>query len=488
VFLFVDSIILLQQSTVQTSPHQYEYPGYPYPEHIRNRTNPPTPTGEEVRTYLHNFCQSHNILEKFQYDTTVANITKHHTTGPAKWTLIATTTDCQTNETRSSLESFSFVIICTGLFSNTPNMLNIPGTDDFINQGHGKIIHTSQWKDTEEFRDQNIIIIGNGKSAADAAVAASKMAQLSTKKVNPPIQCIRKQNWYVPRLILKYKCLFHSRLVAYFLPRYYEETSTLSFILHYITRPIKYILWRILEIIFIVLLRLPYKVWPTFGTIDSENSLSVPLLVTDERHLQPIRDGKLDLRITQVVQLYGTKHAKLLSGDIVPVDLIVMGTGWKLDYSFFDKETVLSKLNIESDGLWLYRNIIPPNISRLAFIGSNALTFMNIYTSYVQAYWLVHLISGQRQPISSNDMNTCIQREKIFKRKLYPYCPIRGASIEAYMQQYHDLLFQEQGINPYIYTGLFAPIYNMLWPVLPETMTPSYNIVRSTYSHQKKVE
>jgi dimethylaniline monooxygenase (N-oxide forming) len=485
---------------VQTSPHQYEYPGYPYPDYIRNRKDPPTPTGEEVKTYLHNFCVAENILNKFQFNTMISNITKNPTTGI--WTLVTTIVNEQTKETKSSIESFAFVIICTGLFSNTPNIIQIPGADEFV-KANGKIIHTSQWQDIEEFRNQNIIIIGNGKSAADAAIAAAKMAKLSNNTATdesihlpnkkqiiilPPLQCIRKQNWYVPRFLLQFKFIFHSRLVSTFLPRYYEETSYTSYLLHLIFTPIKYILWRTLEVMFTFLLRLPYKVWPKFGTIDSENSLSVPLLVTDERHLSRIRNGDIDLRITNVTQLYGSKHAQLSTGEIVPVDIVVMGTGWKLDYSFFDTATVKSKLDIDVDGLWLYRNILPSNLTGLAFIGSNTLTFMNIYTSYVQAYWLVHLISGQRLPLSSEEMDHCVQREKVFKRKHYPHCPIRGASIEAYMQHYHDIIFSEQGIDPYVYTGsILAPIYNFFWPVLPETVAHSFDVVRSkTRKHTKK--
>jgi dimethylaniline monooxygenase (N-oxide forming) len=481
---------------VQTSPHQYEYPGYPYPDYIRHRSDPPTPTGEEVKSYLHNFCVAENIINKFQYNTLISNITKNPTTGI--WTLVTTVTDDSTKVTKSSIESFAFVIICTGLFSNTPNIIQIPGAEEFVKQGHGKIIHTSQWQDIEEFRNQNIIIIGNGKSAADAAIAAAKMAHISNaattactttnrKIIHPPLQCIRKQNWYVPRIMLKFKFVFHSRLVSKFLPRYYEETTYTSYLLHLIFSPIKYLLWRTLEVMFILLLRLPFKVWPKFGTIDNENSLSVPLLVTDERHLSRIRNGDIDLRITNVTHLYGTKHAQLSNGEIVPVDIVVMGTGWKLDYSFFDPVTVKSKLDIDVDGLWLYRNILPSHLTGIAFIGANTLTFMNIYTSYVQAYWLVHLMSGQRAPLSSEAMDDCVQREKVFKRKHYPNCPIRGASIEAYMQHYHDIIFQEQGINPYIYSGsILAPIYNFFWPVLPETVANSFDRVRSNRYHQNK--
>jgi dimethylaniline monooxygenase (N-oxide forming) len=463
---------------VQTTAHQYEFPGVPYPDEIRNRTNPPTPSATEVRTYLTNYCKSQGTLEKFQFDTTVSNIAKH---ADGSWTVFTTTEN--NGKTMNKTEKFAFVILCTGLFSNTPNMLDIPGSEEFVSKGKGRIMHTSQWNNNDEFRNKRVLVIGNGKSAADAAVAAAIVAQ--EMKTPPPIQAIRKQNWYVPRFMLRFKWAFHSRIVSALLPRYYESTSWMSKILHPLCYPIKYMLWRTLELVFLVLLRLPVKVWPKLGTIDTEGSLSVPLLVTDERQLAPIREGQIDMRICEVTQFYSTKHARLSTGDIVPVDVVVMGTGWKLDYSFLDQETVLSKLDFTSDGLWLYRNILSPNLPGIAFIGSNALTFMNIYTSYVQSYWLVGLLSGQRQPVSPADMMDCIHREKEFKRRLYPKCALRGATIEAYMQHYHDILFQEQGINPNIYSGIFGPLCNVVFPILPETMSPSFDQLRLKYCNKE---
>jgi dimethylaniline monooxygenase (N-oxide forming) len=429
-----------------------------------------------VRTYLTRVCQSIGILDRFQFETTVNNIQKLDS---GTWTI-----DVQSKDGEIRTESFDFVIICTGLFSNTPNVLNIPGADEFV-EGGGRILHTSQWTSVEEFQNKNVLVIGNGKSAADAAVAAAAVAEKN--HTTPPIQAIRKQNWYVPRFLLNFKCLFHSRLVSALLPRYYEESSFLSKVLHTLGYPIKYLLWRALELLFLLLLRLPYKVWPTLGTIDSEGSLSVPLLVTDDRHLVPVRRGTIDLRICEVRQLFATKHALLSTGDTVPVDVLVMGTGWKLDYSFFHK-SVLSQLDFTYDGLWLYRNMLAPTVPGMAFIGSNALTFMNIYTAYVQAFWLVGLLTASRAPPSVADMMAGMAREKEFKRRLYPQCALRGATIEAYMQHYHDLLFAEQGISPFLYTGWTGWFWNIFAPILPETMAPSFERVRQAYAaHNKKV-
>ena len=66
--------------------------------------------------------------------------------------------------------------------------------------------------------------------------------------------------------------------------------------------------------------------------------------------------------------------------------VIVAATGFKKDYSMFSKK-VRDKLDIQSDGLWLYKNVVPAPLESaideyeliisggdigLAFVGSEA--------------------------------------------------------------------------------------------------------------------
>jgi cation diffusion facilitator CzcD-associated flavoprotein CzcO len=195
--------------TVQTTAAQYEYPGKKYPDHIRNRKMPPAPTADEVKDYLNEWCMEHNVSckEKFEFGVTVTKITQ---ISSRNWTV---------ESAKRGTETFGYVILCTGLFSNAPNMFNIPGLEAFAKSG-GTVVHSSMWKSSDEFKRKRVLVIGNGKSAADAAVAAANMVKLENDSYNktnttpPPLQCIRKQNWYVPRFLLQFYWAFHSRYVV----------------------------------------------------------------------------------------------------------------------------------------------------------------------------------------------------------------------------------------------------------------------------------
>ena len=61
-------------------------------------------------------------------------------------------------------------------------MPDIPGLEQF----KGKVIHTQQYKDNQEFVDKTVLVLGIGNSAADVA---SDLAPV-TKQVENIVLCI----------------------------------------------------------------------------------------------------------------------------------------------------------------------------------------------------------------------------------------------------------------------------------------------------------
>ncbi|GFH09261.1 putative flavin-containing monooxygenase 1 [Haematococcus lacustris] len=56
------------------------------------------------------------------------------------------------------------------------------------------------------------------------------------------------------------------------------------------------------------------------------------------------------------------------TGQEVPADLVVYCTGFKQAVHIFDA-TVVQRLRVADDGLYLYRGILHPDVDDLAFIG-----------------------------------------------------------------------------------------------------------------------
>lgn len=459
---------------VQSTFELYEFPDKTFPKNIRERKDPPAPTAEEVCTYLDEFITEKGIKHKFRFNKYIEDVR------------MLTDDEWCIEFADGAMKTFHYVIICTGIVSVKPKMIEIPGMEDFEWNG-GHVFHSSERRDEALFRDKKVLVIGNGKSAVDAVSGAARVAKQDGTKA--PLQVARRAAWYVPRYLLgfiQYKWFFHTRLGSALLPRYYETTNWILCFLHLLSAPLKWFIWRLTEVLLLLQYRLPFRMQPRLGTI-LRGALDVSVLITDEAHLGKLRSGEIDMRIATVERLEpGT--AILSNGDEEEVDLVVMATGWKLGFdTFLDKGTTLDDLDLEEDGLWLYRNVLPPKVKGIAFVGSNTLTFMNIYTSYVQAYWLASLLAKDRPWPSQTHMKQTVKRDKAFRRKHFPNHVLRAASIEAYMQHYHDVLLKEMNAGKPFH-WLIRPIADYIIPVTPCLMK---NVIRPnkeerrTHRHRK---
>lgn len=131
----------------------------------------------------------------------------------------------------------------------------------------------------------------------------------------------------------------------------------------------------------------------------------------------------------------------------IPCDLLICGTGFSKKYSSYFDEDLIKKLNIQDDGLYLYRHILPTNISNLAFCGSEIATVSNIGTHAIQATWITKYIKNEIVKPSMEDMNKEINETMNWKRNWMPFTNSRANIILLHQIQYHDLLLKDMKIN-----------------------------------------
>ena len=110
------------------------------------------------------------------------------------------------------------------------------------------------------------VIVGGGKSAIDSAVAAAK-------GVSSTLVC-RSWHWPVPRLLLNavpFKYGSYSRFGHWMLQPYYAEGPVASWF-HGTCAPVKWIWWRVVELMFRGQFHIPSNMVPQDGGV-SENGL-----------------------------------------------------------------------------------------------------------------------------------------------------------------------------------------------------------------------
>ncbi|NYE06217.1 putative flavoprotein involved in K+ transport [Bacillus niacini] len=132
------------------------------------------PTKDEVISYFNEYTKYHKLNVR-----TGEKVTKVSKNG--KDFVIVTE--------KGSVFNSKAIIAGTGAFSY-PNIPAIDGSEDF----KGKIIHSSAYKNVEEFNNQRVIVVGGGNSAIQIAYELAKVSIVSL--------AIRKPISYIPQRVL----------------------------------------------------------------------------------------------------------------------------------------------------------------------------------------------------------------------------------------------------------------------------------------------
>ena len=137
-----------------------EFADYSFDEHF-GKPIPSFPPREVLRDYILGRAEKSGVKKNIKFNTTVENIKKD---GDG-FKLIAR--DKKNNKLEN--EYFDKVIVANGHFS-VPFVPEYKGMDSFP----GRIMHSHDFRDAEEFRDKNVVILGSSYSAEDVSLQCYK--------------------------------------------------------------------------------------------------------------------------------------------------------------------------------------------------------------------------------------------------------------------------------------------------------------------------
>ena len=188
-------------------------------------------------------------------------------------------------------------------------------------------------------------------------------------------------------------------------------------------------------------------------------------------YIRGARSGKIDVRVAEVAAVHPHSvtlrhHSGRGSDTAVPVDTIVLGTGFVDGHPFLDS-SIQKGLDRQPDGLPLYRHIVPPQLPGVFFIG-RAASFTNPLTASVQAAWLGELLCGRVALPSAADMRADTDRWAAALAAA-PLSSARRHLIALQGDRYSYELLQDMGVAHLArYGGLFGPVANAVMPQNPE--------------------
>lgn len=431
---------------LQVQRELYEFPDFP---HLPD--TPDFTPGEQVQQYLERYAQMFEVWANIRFRTSVSKVRK--APDDIGWMLTVE------YDGGISEETFDFVVVCTGLFSNKPHMPSFPGQGDF----EGKIIHVSALTDRQQLANKKVAVVGFGKSATDAALESAAVAAGT---------CLifRDLHWPVPPKLLEvlpFKWAMLNRLTGTLIPPYYRPT-VLERSLHTLGKPLVWLWWRLVELLLIAQFGLGSRGNTRLSLIPRSpiefDAFGEAVMLPRPAFYRSLRNGAIEPLKTEITE-FTARGVALKEGGHREVDVVILATGWETDYDFLD-EAVRRALEFADDGLYLYRQILHPQIEGLAFVGY-ASTIASVLTYNLQARWLADVLDGRHTLPTKDAMWADIEAQRQWKRRSMPFSRGRAARLLLHMLHYHDHLLVDLRISPLRKTGWLAPFKEVFAPYEP---------------------
>ncbi len=273
------------------------------------------PNHRELKRYFREFTDHFGLRQQYEFNTRVIDLT------PSRdgWLL--------TSETNGEQQTrfFEGVMIANGTL-HTPNKPSLPGTFT------GELMHSADYRDPDVFRDKRVLVVGCGNSGADIAVDAVHRARSVDMSL---------------------------RRGYYFLPKFLKgrPIDTLGGKLR-LPRPIK-------QRVDAALIRLVMGRPSDFGLPDPDYRMYESHPVINSLVLHHLGHG--DIQARRGLKSVDQKTVHFTDGQSGDYDLMLMATGYLLDYPFISREHLNWPDN--EDAPQLYLNMLHPEYNNLFLMG-----------------------------------------------------------------------------------------------------------------------
>lgn len=242
----------------------------------------PYPHHSEMRRYFRDYARQFRLYDHYQFDTRVVHLQRQN----RGWKLISE----RNGEQREW--HFEGVLIANGTL-HTPNRPRLPG--DFS----GELLHSSAYKSADIFAGKRVLVLGCGNSACDIAVDAVHRAASVDLSV-------RRGYYFLPKFILGKPTDTFGGAIR--LPRRIKQLLDGLLIRALVGKPSQY------------------------GLPDPDYRLYESHPVMNSLVLHHIGHG--DIRTRGDITAVSGHRVTFANGEQADYDLILMATGYKLDYPF----------------------------------------------------------------------------------------------------------------------------------------------------------
>ncbi len=413
---------------------------YALSDHPMPASYPEWPSGEQVQVYMQSYVDRFALAPHLKLNTEVASAVLDEAAGV--WTVTTK---------QGAVQRFDYLIVCNGIFSE-PAIPAYAGGDEFSAAG-GRICHTSQFNEVEDARGKHVLVVGYGKSSCDVANAIVGVAKSTTVLARTLI-------WKIPKKfmnVLNYKFLLLTRmgeaLFKYIEPKGFEK------FLHGAGLPIRNSMLGSVEAVVTKQLKLKQiDLHP--GTPLETIARSTVSLVSDGFY-EKVAAGQLTVKKGATITALSPGNALLSTGETVPADIVVCGTGWQQRVPFLS-DAVMQRVLDARGNFRLYRSMLPVGVPRLAFNGYNS-SFFSQLNCEMGAVWLGDLLKGGLKLPPQATQNAMIDQRLAWMEARTDGKHSKGTNIIPFSVHHIDELLLDLGLQ----LGGFTRFKQWLNPIAP---------------------
>lgn len=271
------------------------------------------PHHSQMRNYFQKYAQAFGLYDKYEFETEVVSVVRQG----QGWLLTSRHQGVETQR------QFDAVFLCNGTL-HKPNRPTLPGTFS------GEIMHSAEYKQADSFRDKRVLMVGCGNSGADItvdAVHAARSVDLS----------VRRGYYFLPKFLMGKPIDTFGGLIK--LPRRAKQMLDAALIRAAVGKPSDY--------------GLPD---PDYRLYESHPVMNTLLL----HHI-----GHGDVRVRGDIAQCEGPCVTFKNGEQGEYDLIVLATGYDLDYPFIDP----AEINWQGAAPQLYLNAFHPQADDVFVMG-----------------------------------------------------------------------------------------------------------------------
>jgi len=361
---------------INTNRKAMAYSDFPMPDHY-----PMFPHHSHIIDYFDSYVDHFDIRKEFTFNTSVINVSAMENN------VYSVTLDNQ------EIREYQHVIVANGHHWN-PRFPDPP----FPGQFTGEVLHSHHYKESDQVKNKNVLVVGFGNSAVDIACEA---ARLHTGKV-----------------------VISTRSGAHIAPNWIWSTPFDSLI-----NPLTSLFPLWLQRIF-----LGITLWLAHGN-QEDYGIPKPKRPLLKEHPTLSQDllllsGRGAIQFKPNIKEFRGKTVVFEDDSQQEFDTIIYATGYKVTFPFlkhipdFDVE--------ENNNISLYKKVIHPDHKNLFFLALIQPLGAVMPLAEIQSKWIAKLIEGKCSLASKKEMLQSIEKEKQKMKSRYGSAPRHTLQVDFF--------------------------------------------------------